>query len=119
MLGDISGVEHIYLACGYTDLRLGIDGLAQLVQQQFSLDPFSNSLFLFCGRRRNRLKALLWEDDGFILLYKVVENGRFRWPNNENEVRDLTREEFTWLMQGLSIDQPNAIKKVDGRIDIC
>ena len=47
MLGDISRVEHIYLACGYTDLRRGIDGLAQLVQQQFSLDPFSNSLFLF------------------------------------------------------------------------
>ena len=49
MLGDISGVEHIYLACGYTDLRLGIDSLAQLVQQ-FSLDPFSNSLFraAFC-----------------------------------------------------------------------
>ena len=47
MLGDISRVDHIYLACGYTDLRRGIDGLAQIVQQQFELDPFSNSLFLF------------------------------------------------------------------------
>ena len=54
MLGDVSQVEHIYLACGYTDLRRGIDGLAQIVQQ-FSLDPFSNSLFLFCGRRRDRI----------------------------------------------------------------
>ena len=52
MLGDISRVDHIYLACGYTDLRRGIDGLAQIVQQQFELDPFSNSLFLFCGKRR-------------------------------------------------------------------
>ena len=61
MLGDISRVDHIYLACGYTDLRRGIDGLAQIVQQQFELDPFSNSLFLFCGKRRDRIKALLWE----------------------------------------------------------
>ena len=60
MLGDISGVEHISLACGYTDLRLGIDGLAQLVQQQFSLDPFSNSLFLFCGRRCDRISLFFW-----------------------------------------------------------
>ena len=65
MLGDISRVDHIYLACGYTDLRRGIDGLAQIVQQQFELDPFSNSLFLFCGKRRDRIKALLWEGDGY------------------------------------------------------
>ena len=118
MLKDIK-VSKIYIVCGHTDMRKSINGLAAIIQEQFDLDLFSDSLFLFCGRRRNHLKALLWEDDGFILLYKVVENGRFRWPNNENEVRDLTREEFTWLMQGLSIDQPNAIKKVDGRIDIC
>ena len=118
MLKDIK-VSKIYIVCGHTDMRKSINGLAAIIQEQFDLDLFSDSLFLFCGRRRNRLKALLWEDDGFILLYKVVENGRFRWPNNENEVRDLTREEITWLMQGLSIDQPNAIKKVDGRIDIC
>ena len=75
MLGDIRKVEHIYIACGYTDLRRGIDGLAQIVQNQFSLDPCSNSLFLFCGRRRDRIKALLWEGDGFVLLYKRVETG--------------------------------------------
>ena len=110
MLKDIK-VSNIYIVCGHTDMRKSINGLTAIIQEQFDLDLFSDSL--------NRHKALLWEDDGFILLYKVVENGRFRWPNNENEVRDLTREEFTWLMQGLSIDQPNAIKKVDGRVDIC
>ena len=118
MLKDIN-VSNIYIVCGHTDMRKSISGLAAIIQEQFNLDLFSDSLFLFCGRRRNRLKALYWEDDGFILLYKVVENGRFRWPNNEAEVRNLTREEFIWLMQGLSVDQPNAIKKVDGRIDIC
>ena len=76
MLGDISVAENIYIACGYTDMRKSIDGLASIVQQQFHLDPFSNSLFLFCGRNRDRMKALLWEGDGFILLYKRLENGK-------------------------------------------
>ena len=85
MLGDISGVEHIYLACGYTDLRRGIDGLAQLVQQQFSLDPFSNSLFLFCGRRCDRIKAqsfllavpLFQKTASFLKIIK--EQNRINW----------------------------------------
>lgn len=75
MLGDISKVRSIYIVCGYTDLRCGIDGLAQIMQSQFGLDPFSQSLFLFCGRQRDRIKALLWEGDGFALLYKRMENG--------------------------------------------
>ena len=112
MLGDISGVEHIYLACGYTDLRRGIDGLAQLVQQQFSLDPFSNSLFLFCGRRRDRIKALLWEGDGFVLLYKRIEHGGFQWPRTAQEMRNLSWQEFRWLTEGLSVDQPKANKPI-------
>lgn len=110
---------NIYIVCGHTDMRKSIDGLAAIVQEQFELDLFSDSLFLFCGRHRNRLKALLWEEDGFILLYKRLENGRFNWPRNEDEVRSLTHEQFVWLMQGLSIDQPKAIKKVEGRVDIC
>lgn len=56
MLNDFTGADQVYIACGYTDLRKGIDGLARLVQQQFELDPFTNTLFLFCGRRRDRIK---------------------------------------------------------------
>ena len=67
MLSEFTGADHIYLATGYTDLRRGIDGQASLVQQQFRLDPYSNSLFLFCGRRCDRIKALYWEGNGFLL----------------------------------------------------
>ena len=74
MLNDFTGADQVYIACGYTDLRKGIDGLARLVQQQFELDPFTNTLFLFCGRRRDRIKGLYWEKDGFILLYKTICN---------------------------------------------
>ena len=62
MLTDFTGADRVYIACGYTDLRRGVDGLAALVQQQFNLDPFTNTLLLFCGRRRDRIKALYWKE---------------------------------------------------------
>jgi transposase len=91
-------------------MRKSIDGLATVVQQQFHLDPFSNSLFLFCGRHRNKMKALLWEGDGFVLLYKRLENGSFLWPRSEAELKPITWQQFRWLMEGLQIEQKQAIK---------
>ena len=113
MLGDISGAEHIYIACGRTGMRKSIDGLAAIVQQNFKLDPFSNSLFLFCGQRCDRIKALYWEGDGFVLLYKRLENGKFQWPRTQEDVRKISVQEYRWLLEGLSIDQPKAVKKVN------
>ena len=114
MLNDFTGAEKVYIACGYTDLRCGIDGLAGIVQQQFRLDPFTNTLFLFCGRRRDRIKALYWEGNGFVLLYKRLESGTFQWPRSEAEARELTPQQYRWLMEGLQIDQPKAHKAVTG-----
>ena len=109
---DITGADQVYIACGYTDLRKGIDGLARLVQQQFELDPFTNTLFLFCGRRRDRIKGLYWEKDGFILLYKRLEQGAYQWPRSESEVKTLTPQQYRWLMEGLQIEQPKAHRPV-------
>jgi len=113
MIGDISRAEHIYVACGHTDMRKSIDGLAACVQQSFHLNPFSSTLFLFCGRRRDRIKALFWEGDGFVLLYKRLEKGSFQWPKSEDDVKNITQQQLRWLMEGLSIDQPKAHKKVN------
>ena len=94
MLNDFAGADRVYIACGYTDLRLGIDGLAALVKRQFALDPVENCLFLFCGRRRDRIKALYWEGNGFLLLYKRLESGVFQWPRKESEARALTTQQY-------------------------
>ena len=91
-------------------MRKAIDGLAAIVQQNFKLDVFSGSLFLFCGKRCDRIKALLWEEDGFVLLYKRLENGKYKWPRDSDEARQITPQEFRWLMEGLSIEQKTAIK---------
>lgn len=109
---------QVYLVCGYTDMRRSIDGLAGMVKQNFGLEPCSGSLFLFCGKRRDRMKALLWEDDGFLLMYKRLDNGAFQWPRSESEAKLLTQEQFVWLMQGLSVEQPKAIRRAEKHKDI-
>jgi len=113
MLNDFTGAEHIYIACGYTDLRKGIDGLALLVQKHFELDPFSSSLFLFCGKRNDRIKALYWEGDGFVLLYKRLEHGRFQWPRTREQALAVSVQQFRWLMEGLAIEQPKALRRCE------
>ena len=114
MLNDFGCNCPVYIAYGYTDLRRGIDGLAGIVQSQFEMDPFQRVMFLFCGRRRDRLKALYWEGDGFLLLYKRLEQGSFQWPRTKNEVQALTPQQYRWLMEGLSIEQPKANKAISG-----
>ena len=112
MLGDISIAENIYIACGYTDMRKSIDGLAAIVQQQFHMDPFASALFVFCGKKRDRIKILMWEPTGFVLLYKRLENGTFQWPRDESELKPITWQQFRWLMEGLRVEE-----KVKIRVD--
>ncbi|MBO5319184.1 MAG: IS66 family insertion sequence element accessory protein TnpB [Ruminococcus sp.] len=90
MLRDLTAGTQVYLVTGYTDLRRSIDGLAEIVQGQLHLDPFSKALFLFCGRRRDRIKGLLWEGDGFLLLYKRLDNGNSaRIKKNQSKETDI------------------------------
>ena len=114
MLNDFNCACPVYIACGYTDLRRGIDGLAGLVKSEFDLDPFQEALFLFCGRRRDRIKALYWEGNGFVLLYKRLEQGVYQWPRTDAEVRQITPQQYRWLMEGLKVEQPKAHRPVTG-----
>lgn len=95
----------IYIVCGYTDLRYGIDSLAAIIERKYQGSLFvPNTLFLFCGRSASKIKGLLWEGDGFLLLYKRIDSGHFTWPRNSDELRAMTPEQFRWLMYGFSID---------------
>lgn len=115
MLNEYLQPERVMIACGYTDLRCGIDGLAALVQEKYRLDPFADMLFLFCGRRTDRIKGLYWDGDGFLMLYKRLENGNFQWPRSQEEARALSPQQYRWLMEGLKVDQPKANHPIDTR----
>lgn len=103
MLGDLSGVSKIFVITGRTDMRKSFDGLMAIIRDTYELDPYANAVYLFCGRDSRKLKALHFDKDGFVLLQKRLDgNGRFQWPRNASEARLLTRQEFRWLMEGLS-----------------
>lgn len=102
--------EHIYLALGATDFRKQQNGLAALVALKFKLDPHTGtSVFLFCNKRHNALRALRWDGNGFILVTKTLSDEmKFQWPKNQGEVRDITKRQLEWLLEGLQVDQKKA-----------
>ena len=113
MLEDAAGIRRVVLACGIVDLRKGIDGLAMIIGDKYKQNPFEKgTLFLFCGRRTDRIKGLLWQGTGFLLLYKRLEDGRLSWPRTKEEAAELTEEQFNYLMLGLNPLDPK-IKDVN------
>ncbi len=105
MLREASGIKRVIVACGRTDLRRGIDGLAAIVRLAYGLDPLEEgTLFLFCGVKKDRLKGLIFEGIGFCLLTLRLTDGRFQWPNTPEEARDITMEQYHRLLDGFAIE---------------
>jgi transposase len=116
MLSAIDGAS-VYLACGSTDMRKSINGLAAIVVYTFDLDLFSNSLFVFCNKGCNKLKILQWDHNGFWLYYRRLEKGRFRWPaRSGDQPLRISRRELQWLLDGLTLEQRQAHRPVTARI---
>ena len=94
----------VYLYRGVVDMRKSIDGLSTLVEQELGLSPFSAKLFVFCNRRRDKIKILVWERSGFVLWYKRLEKDRFPWPRRDKDgVLEMTGRELNWLLDGIDL----------------
>lgn len=90
MLNDATCFEHIYIALGYTDLCSGIDRLVAIIKNGFDLNSYDKgSIFLFCDRKNDRIKAIVFEEDGSVLLYKRLADGRYQWPRTASEVQEI------------------------------
>jgi len=99
--------QRIYLACGHTDMRKSINGLAEIVQSSFELDPFEHAAFAFCNRRRDQIKILEWDTDGFWVHFKRLERGRFRWPSviTDEATMELTSVELSCLIGSAKLEK--------------
>lgn len=93
----------VYLALGSTDMRKAINGLSIFVEERLEMDPFSSSLFVFCNRRRNMVKVLYWDRNGFCLWQKRLEKHRFIWPEIPDDVMEIDHRGLGWILEGLDM----------------
>lgn len=105
MIGPPAGTR-VWLAAGVTDMRRGFDGLAAIVQDTLHEDPFSGHVFVFRGRRGDRIKVLWWSGDGMCLFAKRLEEGRFVWPAAESGAVHLSPAQLSMLLEGIDWRRP-------------
>ncbi len=115
---DLAVGTQVYLACGITDLRKSINGLAAIVKLRFKLDPYSKCLFVFCNRNHDLIKIIQWDGTGIWLLMKRLDKGSFRWPMTASDVKQVSIKELRWLLEGLAIEQSSAFKERHPKIVI-
>lgn len=98
-------IKKVYLKYGFTDLRKGTAGLESIIKLHFGKDPMEpGALFLFCGRSCSKMKALIWDNDGFILMKKELSRGRYCWPRDADDLKYISEESFARLLDGFTID---------------
>ena len=101
---SLNKFDNIYLYRNIVDFRKSIDGLTAIVQNEMSLNPFENHLFIFTNRRRNKIKILYWDKTGHALWYKRLDESYFRWPlKSDDEVINLSEQKLEWLLSGVDI----------------
>jgi len=99
-------VSDIYLYRDPVDFRKAINGLVLIVEQQMQLSPFSEALFVFCNKSRDKLKVLYWDKTGFCLWYKRLEKDKFKWPRkHQSDIMSLSEDQWQWLLSGVDISQ--------------
>ncbi len=101
---------RIYIATRPVDFRKGLDGLAAVAQEILKLDPFSGAAFIFRAKRADRVKILIWDGSGLILIYKRLEDGKFHWPRIEDGVMKLSPAQLSALFEGLDWSKVRAVR---------
>lgn len=117
MIKDLlQSISKVYIAYGATDFRKQIDSLCIEVQSKFHLNPYEKAAFIFCNKKRNSIKVLCYDKNGFILAQKKLldtEKMKFQWPRNSQEMKNITREQLSWLLSGLKINPEKCFKEIE------
>ena len=104
---NLGPATRIFLAAGSTDMRKGFNGLSALVQDRLESNPLDGHLYLFCNKRRNRLKVLYWDGSGLWICCKRLERGRYSWPTTQENTAKviLSTEELSLLLGGIELER--------------
>lgn len=109
-------IPKVFLYKKSVDMRKQMNGLSVIVEQAMSLNPFSGSLFVFINKQKDKVKILVWENNGYIVWYKRLEKGRFQWPvHHQQDIVTLTGEELNWLLDGFNLWLNKPHKKLEYR----
>ena len=105
-------LTRVYLYRDFVDFRKSYKGLSAIVERELGHDPFSGELYIFTNRHRNKLKALFWEDNGFVLYYKALAEEKFKWPTSDQDTLIITGQQMNWLLDGYDLTQMTPHKKL-------
>ena len=117
MLTDLlKSVDKIYIAYGATDFRKQTSSLCSIITNRFKMNPYNRCAYIFCNKKRNSIRVLCYDKNGFILAQKTLLNTdkmKFQWPKNSNEMKYITKQQLSWLLSGLKIEQKNSFKDIN------
>ena len=94
------------------DFRKSVDGLTAFIQVELNLDPMQKGCFVFCNKQHDKIKIIEFDFNGFWMYYKRLETGTFLWPKSDQSVIPISRAQYDWLMNGLSINQRDGFTQV-------
>ena len=112
----LSDITTIYIAYGATDFRKQINSLCMEVKARFNLNPYKNAAFIFCNRKRNSIKVLCYDKNGFVLAQKTLLDSKgmkFQWPRNSKELKNISKQQLNWLLSGLKVEQKTSFKDIE------
>ena len=112
----LKDITTIYIIYGATDFRKQIASLCNIVEKDLKINPYSKIAFIFCNRKRNSIKILCYDRNGFILAQKTLldqNKMKFQWPKNKGELGQITKEQLNWLLSGLKIHQDKCFKDIE------
>ena len=117
MLTDLlRNVNKIYVAYGATDFRKQISSLCSIVRENFKMNPYDCNAYIFCNKKRNSIKVLCYDRNGFVLAQKTlldVNKMKFQWPRNKKELKCISKQQLSWLLSGLKIEQKNSFEDIE------
>ena len=111
MMVSLPTSVRIWLATRAADMRKSFDGLAELVRQHLQADPLSGQLFVFRNKRADRIKLLYWDEDGFVIVYKRLEAGTFRFPAADKGGVEIRAADLQMLLDGVDLDSVKRSKR--------